>query len=65
MIIPSNQVSAYIDRWGHGDWKISLCSMNSGIEMGRIGFGLNINDGIGVNPPITIRKPILHITSNR
>ena len=52
-LIHYNQASVSNDRRGHGDQYTSLCSLKSGTEMRRIGLRININEGIGVSPPIT------------
>ena len=60
----SNKASASIDRQRQGDWDILLDSLMSCNEMRRVRYGRNSKDGISVNPPITIRSIILHITGH-
>ena len=63
-LVHTNQVSAYIDRRVHSDCNISFVSWKSCNEM-SIDFGRNTNDGIRVNPPITIGSIIPQITSTK
>ena len=56
-LLSTNQESASINRWGHGDWKISFGSWKSCNKMST-NFGRNTNDSIAMNPSRTTRSII-------
>ena len=52
--IHSDPVTSSIAIWGHSDQNDSLSSMESYPEVQRRGIGQSGNDGIRMDPPITI-----------
>ena len=64
LIVESNQVSAYIERRGHGDRKFPSGSRKSGNEM-TVEFGRNADDKTGMNPLRTIGSTRPNITRTR
>ena len=54
-VIRSEQLTNAIDKRGHGDWNISLSTLESCPEVQRGGIGHSGNEGIGINTPETIR----------
>ena len=63
-LIHTNQSISYIDIHGNGDWDLSLGSQNS-CNKTSIDFGRNMNDGISVNPSITIGSIIPQVTRTK
>ena len=56
IIVHFYKMSAFVDRWGHGNQNFSSGSQKNGNKM-SVGFGRNVNDKIGMNPSRIIGNP--------
>ena len=53
-VIHYEQATATVSRWRHGDWNISLRSLESSPDIRKGGIHRSDNEGIGMNPLGTI-----------